>query len=52
MNRFPQCKDCAFEHVEPAICDECLEANQFIEAQIDEDSGDMPLYFRPWERRQ
>lgn len=52
MSRFPQCSDCAFEHVEPAICDECLEADQFVESESDDPEREMPLYYRPWSRQQ
>jgi len=48
-NRFPECRDCAFDGVEPAICDECVDADQFQEADTDDDAvATAPLYYRPW----
>lgn len=49
MTRFPQCKDCAFQGVEPAICDECKDADQFSESDRDDGINEMPIYFRPWD---
>lgn len=47
--RFPECEDCAFHGVEPAICDECEEADQF--EQLDENSStSVPIYFRDWRK--
>ncbi len=48
-NRFPECEDCAFNGVEPAICDECYDADQFEYGET-EDSGvrATPIYFRDW----
>lgn len=47
MPRFPQCTDCAFDHVEPAICDECKCADQFQETQQENTDG-VPFYFIDW----
>lgn len=46
--RFPECADCAFYGVEPAVCDECEDANQFEESDPEtyEASG-APIYFSP-----
>ena len=46
--RFPQCRDCAFEGVEPAICDECHDADQFEEADFSEQGESVPLYYHDW----
>lgn len=48
LARFPQCADCAFEHIEPAICDECRDADQFQESEQDGDA--VPLYYRDWKQ--
>ena len=47
MSRFAQCADCAFEHVEPAICNECRDADQFQESDNDSDNA-VPLYYHDW----
>lgn len=46
--KFPQCNDCAFHGVEPAICDECLDADQFEESLTDETVQTTPIYFTDW----
>jgi hypothetical protein len=35
--KYPECEDCAFYEVEPAMCDECEDGDQFEPA---EDFGD------------
>lgn len=47
--RFPECRDCAFDGIEPAICDECVDADQFQETDADDVSSAVPpLYYRSW----
>lgn len=47
--RFPECEDCAFYGVEPAICDECEDADQFQDTDVDNEGGEShPLYYRDW----
>lgn len=52
MRRFPECRDCAFDGVEPAICDECHEADQFQESEADDEARVVttPLYFHDWKK--
>lgn len=46
----PQCTDCAFHGVEPAICDECREADQFEESSNDDTVQTAPIYFHDWKQ--
>lgn len=39
MSRFNDCESCAFHHVEEAICDECIDADQWES----EDSSEMGI---------
>lgn len=48
MKRFPECVDCAFEGVEPALCDECHDADQFSNQNSDQQVQTAPLYFYDW----
>lgn len=46
--RFPECPDCAFHGVEPAICDECKDADQFEFVDPQDAATTHPIYFRDW----
>lgn len=47
---FPECRDCVFEGVEPAICDECVDADQFEEADTEDSVQAAPLYYHNWKK--
>jgi hypothetical protein len=38
--KFEECADCYFYGVEPAMCDECEDADQFEPAEPDDDAYD------------
>jgi hypothetical protein len=38
--RFPECKSCYFNNREPAICEECENASNFEQADLDQDGLD------------
>lgn len=38
--KFPECEDCYFYQTEPAVCDECDDADQFEPNDEFEDSAD------------
>lgn len=48
MKRFAECDECAFSGVEPALCDECRDANQFSATDNDQQVQTAPLYFYDW----
>jgi hypothetical protein len=38
--RFPECKSCYFNNREPAICEECENASNFEQIDLDQDGLD------------
>lgn len=38
--KYPECEDCYFYGVEPAMCDECVDGDQFEPAEPDDDAID------------
>lgn len=46
--KYPECEDCYFYGVEPAMCDECDDADQFEPAEPDDDAFDrLTILARP-----
>ena len=46
--KFDECQDCYFYGVEPAMCDECEDADQFEPAEADDDAfGQLMILSRP-----
>ena len=41
MRKYEECEDCAFDGVEPALCDMCEDGDQFEPADPDDDAFDI-----------